>query len=225
MRDYRHMMAQVTLSDGKKEEIMEILENQGTQKRRMPKMGKFILAAALAVGCVLSIAAGLPMKVYNFIGGGSLSVMTAPWGDKIGGGEITLDVPNPEDAPLVLEDGRLWFVGGGERVDVTDLIDENTPYIYEHTDPDTGIRGYLILGGTVDNFGWAEYADMGGGSSGMTGNNFGQIYVTLDGERLSSAELTKAQRARIDDLNSVPTELVHAPWLEAAAEQLGIENY
>ena len=59
MNNYWSMMEQVTLSDRKKEEIMDMLENKGTQKRRMPKAGKLILAAALAVGCVLSIAAGL----------------------------------------------------------------------------------------------------------------------------------------------------------------------
>ena len=67
-------MEQVKLSDRKKEEIMEMLENKGAQKRRMPRAGKLILAAALAVGCVLSIAAGLPAQVYNFMSGGTVSV-------------------------------------------------------------------------------------------------------------------------------------------------------
>ena len=72
MNNYWSMMEQVTLSDRKKEEIMDMLENKGTQKRRMPKAGKLILAAALAVGCVLSIAAGLPAQVYNFMSGGTM---------------------------------------------------------------------------------------------------------------------------------------------------------
>ena len=68
MRDYRRVMEQVRLSDEKKEEILTMLENQNTntKKYRMPKVGKVVLAAALAVGCVLSIAAGLPAQVYNF---------------------------------------------------------------------------------------------------------------------------------------------------------------
>ena len=54
MYDYRRMMEQVTLSDRKKEEIMDMLENKDTQKRRMPRAGKLILAAALAVGAMLT---------------------------------------------------------------------------------------------------------------------------------------------------------------------------
>ena len=33
-----------------------------------------------------------------------------------------------------LEAGRLWFVAGGERTDITDLVDEDTPYVHTYTD-------------------------------------------------------------------------------------------
>lgn len=225
MKDYKHMMEQVTFRNEKKEEIMELLENGSEQKRRhVPKAARIALAAALVIGCVLCIAAGIPAKVYHFLGGGSLSVMPGPWGDKIGGGEIILSMPDPEDAPLVLEDGRLWFVGGGERTDVTDLIDEDTPYIYEHTDPVTGYKGWLILGGTPEDFGWAECADVGGGF-GLTGHDYSQIYLTLDEEKIRSTDLTPEQQERTNQMDSVPTEIVYAPWLVSAMEQLGIENY
>lgn len=225
MKDYKHMMEQVTLSDGKKEEILAMLEErQGTKKCRVPKAARLALAAALAIGCVLCIAAGIPARVYHFLGGGSVSVTPGPWGDKLGGGEIILSVPGPEDAPVVLEDGRLWFVDGGERTDVTDLINADTPYIYERTDPVTGYGGWLILGGTPQDFGWAECADVGGGS-GLTGHNFSQIYLTLDGEKIRSTDLTPEQRERTNQMDSVPTEVVYAPWLVSAMEQLGIENY
>lgn len=225
MKDYKHMMEQVTLRDEKKEKIMELLENGSEQKRRhVPKAARIALAAALVVGCLLCIAAGIPAKVYHFLGGGSVSVMPGPWGDKIGGGEIILSVPGPDDAPLVLEDGRLWFVGGEEHTDVTDLIDADTPYIYEHTDPVTGYRGWLILGGTPEDFGWAEYADVDGGS-GLTGHNFSQIHLTLDGEKIRSTDLTQEQQERTNQMDSVPTETVYAPWLVSAMEQLGIEHY
>ena len=62
MRDYRHMMEQVTLSDRKKEEIMDMIENKSSGKRRMPRLGVIALAAALAAGCIAMIAAGLPAQ-------------------------------------------------------------------------------------------------------------------------------------------------------------------
>ena len=100
MNNYWSMMEQVTLSDRKKEEIMDMLENKGTQKRRMPKAGKLILAAALAVGCVLSIAAGLPAQVYNFMSGGTM--VNVPGSNY---SEFTM----PAGSPLTLENGRIWL--------------------------------------------------------------------------------------------------------------------
>lgn len=235
MNDYRHMMEQVTLSDQKKEEIMELLEHKTARprKKRMPRAAKLVLAAALAAGCVLCTAAGIPYQVYNFFTSGSLTNTPEGFGI-IGGGVLTL--PGPEDSPVIMEDGRLWFVNGKERTDITGLIDENTPYIYEHTDPSTKNKGYVIIGGTVDDFGWAEYVSLDG-SSGMMGSNYVQNYVILDGERFQRSELTADQLDRIRELTGTPPEeridmpcpleyeTVYAPWLEAAMDQLGIERY
>lgn len=46
------------------------------------------------------------------------------------------DGKGEEGEPLVvsLEAGRLWFVAGGERTDITDLVDEDTPYVHTYTD-------------------------------------------------------------------------------------------
>ena len=157
-------MEQVKLSDRKKEEIMDMLENKGTQKRRMPSVKALVLAAALAVGCVLSIAAGLPGQVYNFVTGGSVVIS-----EDGGSSNWTIDEAN---APIVQENGKLWFVNGEERTDLTGLIDEDTPYIYEHTDPATGNKGYVIVGGTLDHFGWAEYFESKDGTGGWHGLDY-----------------------------------------------------
>ncbi|MBD5084550.1 MAG: hypothetical protein HDT33_05675 [Clostridiales bacterium] len=140
---------------------MDMLENKNTQKRRMPAVAKIALVAALAVGCVLSIAAGLPAQVYNAMTGGSMTYSHDQFGSHI---TITF---NEEDCPLVLENGRLIFVNGEEHTDITDLVDENTPFIYEHTDPATGTKGYVVVGGTPEDFGWVECSRLG-----MYGNNF-----------------------------------------------------
>lgn len=220
----------------KLEETYAQLEGKRPAKGRRPSVKVLLIAAALVVGGALCMAAGLPYQVYHFFNGGSFMVYSGNAGAKgmIGGG--SMDVASPNNAPLVLEDGRLWFVNGEERTDVTDLIDESTPYIYEHTDPATGNKGYVILGGTVDDFGWAEYVGMDGGS-GMTGINFATNYVILDGERFLFSELTDGQREQISALTGTPPEdrmeqpspleyeTVYAPWLVSAMEQLGIERY
>ena len=108
MYDYRRMMEQVTLSDRKKEEIMNMLENKDTQKRRMPRAGKLILAAALAVGCVLSIAAGLPAQVYNFVAGGVMTVLP-------GTDQAFFDFTGEDTSPIALKDGRVLLAVDGQE--------------------------------------------------------------------------------------------------------------
>ena len=202
-------------------------------KRKGPRpLRMALIAAALVAVGALCIAAGVPYRVYNFFSGGTMTVMPAG-NDVIGGGSMT--IAGIDDSPLVLEGGRLWFVNGKERTDITDPIDGDTPYIYEHVDSATGYRGYVIMGGTVDDFGWAEYISMDG-NRGMTGINFATNYVILDGERFLSSELTDDQLEQIRELTSIPPEkaadppsqrlqyeTIYAPWLENAMTQLGIQ--
>lgn len=219
MNNYRHMMEQVALSDPKKEEIMEMMENQKTVKRRMPGAAKIALAAALAVGCVLSVAAGLPGQVYNFMSGGSVRVMPVDGEGIIGGAEVVFG-NTADNAPIVLEDGKLWFVNGGERTDLTGLIDGGTPYIYEHTDPSTGNKGYVIVGGTADNFGWAEFFQADDGTGSLQGSNYADSYLTIDGVRQPSYQLSEEL---VDKLNNDPSYELHNvnyPWFQAAMNQL-----
>ena len=213
MKDYRRMMAQVTLSDRKKEEIMDMLENKNTQKRRMPAVAKIALVAALAVGCVLSIAAGLPAQVYNLMSGGQLVV-------EPGSASITFN--DDEAAPLTIEDGRLWFTADGEKVDITGKVDENTPYIYERTDPATGNKGYVIVGGTIDDHGWAEIFMTEDGTCAVMGENFSTSIVAIAGENVTWTELTEAQLDMLNEGSGTITSVNH-PWLDKAIEQLGLE--
>lgn len=219
MKDYRRMMEQVTLSDRKKEEIMDMLENKQPQKRRMTPVTKLLLVAALAVGCVLSIAAGLPGQVYNFFSGGSVNIMPAGADGAIGGAEAVFG-STEDKAPIILENGKLWFVNGEDRTDLTGLIDENTPYIYEHTDPATGNKGYVILGGTVDNFGWAEYFQANDGSGSIQGSNYADSYLTIDGVRQPSYQLSPELVEKLNNDPSYELNTVNYPWFEAAMKEL-----
>lgn len=232
MNHYRHMMEQVALSGHKKEEIMEQLEMNKTQKRRMPKVRTMILAAALAVGCVLSIAAGLPARVYNFATGGQIYMVP-------GTSEVSMTIGGDEAAPIKAEDGRLWLEADGQRLDITDMVDENTPYIYERTDPVTGEKGLMIVGGTVENFGWIEYFIMDGNIQAGSGNNYFDCLTELpDGSEVSIFDLTDEQREQLADEGNkisfvkdgevnedsgITGRVVNRPWYEAALDQLGLE--
>ena len=216
MKDYRHMMRQVMLSDEKKEEIMDMLENKGTQKRRKPSVKVMVLAAALAVGCVLSIAAGLPAQVYNFVAGGSAVVNP-------GTGEGHFVYDGSANSPITVENGRMWFAADGEKVDITDKVDENTPYVYERTDPKTGNKGYVIVGGTMDNYGWAEFFLTEDGTCSMMGENAWEYLVPIDGEQIPLSQLTDAQRDILNADGGILTVSANQPWLDTAMAQLGLD--
>ena len=231
MNHYRHMMEQVALSGHKKEEIMEQLEMSKTQKRRMPKVRTMILAAALAVGCVLSIAAGLPARVYNFATGGQIYMVP-------GTSEVSMTIGGDEAAPIKAEDGRLWLEADGQRLDITDMVDENTPYIYERTDPVTGEKGLMIVGGTVENFGWVEFFIVDGRVYAAQGDNYADYPVELpDGSEVDFFSLTDEQKALQADRNGTNTDAeagpisdgaiaareVYRPWFRTALDQLGLE--
>lgn len=212
MRDYRRMMEQVTLSDQKKEEIMEMIENKNTAKRHMPKAAKIVLAAALAVGCVLSIAAGLPAQVYNFMSRGTITALP-------GTGEFNMTLDGETAAPVKAEDGRLWFEAGGQKVDITDKVDEDTPYIYEHTDPATGKKGYVVAGGTVENFGWVEISQMDNVTA-MSGENYSTVSIA---ELYEAQEAQKAQGEGYGGEFHMVEAGTNRPWLDKAIEQLGLD--
>lgn len=68
---------------------------------------------------------------------------------------ITLD-ESERTSPAKLIDGRLIFTADGQYTDITDLIDEKTPYIYEGTNPQNGLPDIIIVGGTTEDYGWVE---------------------------------------------------------------------
>ena len=219
MKDYRRMMEQVTLSDRKKEEIMDMLENKQPQKRRMPAVAKIALAAALAAGCALCVAEGLPAQVYNFVAGGSAAFLP-------GTGEGHFVYDGEGNSPITSENGRMWFEADGEKVDITDKVDENTPYICERTDPKTGNKGYVIVGGAIDDYGWAEvFLAEHDGACSMVGENAFDYLVPIDGREIPLSELTDAQRDMLNADGGISTRAVNRPWLDAALAQLSLEAY
>ena len=89
---------------------------------------------------------------------------------KTGSGmEVTIDNTSPDETKTTInyddanakdyysvEDGRLYFVFNDIKRDITDACSEDDYFKYEYTDEDS-YRHVIIVGGTVDNPGWAEY--------------------------------------------------------------------
>lgn len=121
----------------------------GPGKRKTPRKKMKLLAAALAAVMVVLVGAGIPSIMYG-LASGNLRY------EETGNGRITALV---HYAPLVqVEDGRLWFTPDrGERIDITDMVSEETPYIYDGSDPETNLTYYVIMGGTPEFYGYFEW--------------------------------------------------------------------
>ena len=120
-----------------------------TKKKQMAKKKKVLLVAALAAALVLLVGAGYPYIQHQLVHG-TLSFK------QTGDGRITAFVHYND--VVEYEDGRLIFNrDDGQRVDITDLVSEETPYIYDGSNPETGMTYYIIMGGTPEFYGWLEW--------------------------------------------------------------------
>ena len=169
------------------------------QRRRLSyRKGWFV--AVLAASLFL-VGAGSVVTIYNLV--------------------VGLGVEQTEDyfsvnfsegvAPAVIENGRLWFVAAGEHIDITDIIDENTPYIYSTVNTRTNQPSYIVIGGTRDDFGYAEIWV-----------NQGEIgFAARRGELSMMMKLTIQQFQQ--GLWKEPAESMEGTWLINAIKQLELE--
>lgn len=111
-------------------------------------------------------------------------------------------------APAVIENNRLWFIADGQHIDITDIIDENTPYIYTAVNNTTNRPSYIIIGGTPDDFGYAEIWT----NNGVVG------FAARHGDISMMMELTAQEFEQ--GMWEVPVESIDGLWLPNAIKQL-----
>ena len=83
-----------------------------------------------------------------------------------------VDTEAPAFARMV--NGRLYFLGNGEKIDITDLIGEEEPYYYTYVD-EYSLTHYMAVAysGTIENFGIYEFIrEKNGDWVTGTGRNF-----------------------------------------------------
>lgn len=140
-------------------------------RRRVQKRRVLLAAAVLAVCLGLvgwSCAEVYGERIFRLVGGGQITI-----GDS---GEEHYVEAHPSDGydengkPLAvsLEEDRLWVVARGQRVDVTDQVDEKTPYVDTWWDGEGNLY-YVIVGGTPEDYGWYEGVTVPDGSGGGSG--------------------------------------------------------
>ena len=144
-----------------KREVIKTVKGKRRTARRMA-----IVAAVLAA-CLALAGWTYGEQIYQFFSGGWVSIGGADDGPTMAMSNGLDD--NGDPTIIALEEGRLWFVAGEERVDVTDLVDEETPYVWTQWMEDGSLH-YIIVGGTPEDYGWSEgmkFPDGSGGGSGI----------------------------------------------------------
>ena len=208
-----------------------VLAKAAPAKRRRRPLKMVLLAAALAVGCALCIAAGIP-GIF----------VVSPIGTQITleDGSLHMDHTQRDDYWLLVEDGRFFLDMDGKRIEITGKFDADTPYI--HTVEDiSGITFHYVVGGTPDNYGFTEFEIVPDNSRSevMPHNTF--VVFDAQGNPLLDKNMNLRGRdgtllcpstIRLSDFDDsycmYPCEdgtAVEWRWYTAAREQLGFNSF
>lgn len=149
-------------------------------RRRHPRTASLVLAAmlVLCLGVTASAAAGRTIlrQFHSYTG-----AVDTYFEDDDGtvGVEGTMDTDNLTAPAELRSDGRIYFTADGQNIDITDKISDTKAFIYHFSDKQGSY--YLIVGGTPDTLGWAEFDKdtdgewIGGNYSGGTSDAPDQI--------------------------------------------------
>lgn len=140
---------------------------------------KFRPAAAIAAVLTLVLVLGLSPTVRAVVEdwittrfpGLDLTIQQRTTAEGIGEMVVSIDTEAPTFA--YVENGRLFFTGNGENLDITDEITEEKPYFYSCED-ERGYEIYYAVGydGTIENFGTYEFIKKDGEWFTGSGRNF-----------------------------------------------------
>lgn len=173
---FKNTYGKIMIDDGRRAEMEAVI---GRKRNK----NVIWVRSSLAVVGLIAVLFIIPATRTEIVNAASriISVFTA------NGQEITVEQLPDESVAVVnevdekgyalVENGRLYFVLGNIKTDVTDQCSETSYYRYEIVNSD-GSRNVIFVGGTVVNYGWVELIfdntgkyitnSMGGGGSAQT---------------------------------------------------------
>lgn len=146
----KNMYEEIRMPKSCEENILRAAEEKRNQRRK-PAL-RPVLTAAAVLALVICLASPVGAAVGNLV----MKFFDTETGltvyEKENGVEAyaeTGDVPFAE-----IREGRLYFTGNGENLDITEKVEGGKPYIYTYQDQN-GNTIYRIVGiaGTVENMG------------------------------------------------------------------------
>ena len=169
----RDMFEQTTMP---RDTEMRIRAAMGKRQPAKPRWKPAVTAAAvLAMLLLISPQARAAVEgwVMKYVFPGSdltIYQQTDPQGN-VTGIMATVDTEAPAFAQVV--DGRLYFLGNGENLDITDEIAEDDPFFYTYVD-NYGLTHAMAVGysGSIENYGIYEFIweDVDGQRDWVTGS-------------------------------------------------------
>lgn len=156
----KEMFAQVTMPEETEKKIRSAMVTVGPAARKL--VGRRLATAAAVLLLVFFIspqarAAVEGWVVKYFFPGSDLTIFeqTDANGNVVGIAGV-VDTEVPPFARMV--NGRLYFLGNNEKIDITDEITEEKPYFYTYVD-DYGLTHAMAVGysGTLENYGIYEF--------------------------------------------------------------------
>ena len=174
MRDQiRNMFEQITMPRDTEMRIRAAMDRRQPAKSRWKPA--VTAAAVLAMLLLISPQARAAVEgwVMKYVFSGSdltIYQQTDPQGN-VTGIMATVDTEAPAFAQVV--DGRLYFLGNGENLDITDEIAEDNPFFYTYVD-NYGLTHAMAVGysGSIENYGIYEFIweDVDGQRDWVTGS-------------------------------------------------------
>lgn len=181
----KDMYTQVTMPEKTKEKILTAM-HQGGRKKRLP-VWRGLASAAAVVALVLLIspparAAVEDWVVKYFFPGSDLTIYEQT--DENGNVTGVVGVVDTEAPPFArMVNGRLFFLGNNEKIDITEEITEEKPYFYTYVD-DYGLTHAMAVGysGSIENYGIYEFIweDVDGQRDWVTGS--GRNFLNIETE-------------------------------------------
>lgn len=225
---YKEELEEIKLTQNSKKALVRALaERKPEQKTKQPVRP---LRVALIAACVCLILVGTAFAAEwarqqaMLVTGGELLT----WFDEEGHemftwGSVEHPIDFAKDNPVEIRDGRMWFVAGGKELDITDLVDENTPYIYTSTLAD-GHISHVIVGGTPEDYGFAECVlRLNGMPLGMSGVGYSWMEVLEEGVMEPADYVAPGEEVYV--ITGEKSVHHYANWMLAAAEQLGFSEF
>lgn len=169
----RDMFEQITMPRDTEMRIRAAMDRRQPAKSRWKPA--VTAAAVLAMLLLISPQARAAVEgwVMKYVFSGSdltIYQQTDPQGN-VTGIMATVDTEAPAFAQVV--DGRLYFLGNGENLDITDEIAEDAPFFYTYVD-NYGLTHAMAVGysGSIENYGIYEFIweDVDGQRDWVTGS-------------------------------------------------------